>query len=272
MLNHIQTRCRFLLFLIVIPCFPVDAKLIEGDVQGGTESFSIAVRTHVRNLKGNKFYVGANATGLDKFALSQLLRGVNQFIPLAPETVTLNSASATNPLFNANIAFLDLLEVSNPYDNKIEEHPAAVTQADKTSIYLLDKFNNPNKVDMFFIDGVFDAAGATTSEIVGLGTISRNSGSFILAAVKPNAGGTFGDTDSGIALNIFGNVESTIAGEKKTRRGFQQINAVTGNLNTGLASPFDRTSTFLKIGADLAAMTDVVDFWFDSVLMRFYAP
>ncbi len=161
-----------------------------------------------------------------------------------------------------------LLQV--PDGVKLDDHPVAVTQADTTSMYLLDAFGDLSQIKMFSVEGVLDAAAAVTSGIVALGTIGRKAGSFILAAVKPNAGGTFGDTGSGIALSIFGNVESTINSEKKTRRGLTQINAVTGVLSTGPAFPFNKTSNFLKIGSNLVAMTDVVDITFDWVLRRFY--
>ncbi len=270
MRNHMYRFSHvFIAVSLGIAMHDASAKVIRGDSTSTTETFTLPVREHVRDTQGGVFYVGAQSVGLGKYALSGLVRGTDEFTGLAQEFVILNRETGkSNPLYNAQIAFLRLLEVP-AMQGGLEGHPVAVTQADLTSIHILDTFSNLASITMFSATEIKDAAAAVTGGIVGVGTTQREAGAHVIAAVKPNGGGAFGSAGSGMALTIFGTL-ADINDPKKVKRDFRQINAITGNLNQQLAYPFDTTSSFLKIGADLVSMTEVVDIWFDPVLMRFY--
>ncbi|MDP3889085.1 MAG: hypothetical protein Q8Q25_00900, partial [bacterium] len=221
------------------------ADILQGDQELANASFSFPIKTHTSSLFGHNVYVGAhpNQTGLGNaktFALAAIGRGGTEFIPLTPEKVKLNgTADQSNPMFDTGIQFLSLIDQGVD----ASEHPVVVLQNDLSTIYLLHKFSNPEKVEIANVQSIKDANGNQTSGIVQL---TASIAGYIFAAVKAQDGSDFGTGSSGIALLKFG------AHKENNRLIFSQLNGLTGLESNPRAVALNKSSSQLKIGADLA--------------------
>ena len=244
------------------------AILIKGDKDAPTgQTFSFNVNKNILSSMGN-FYEGANESlsANQEFALSRLLRGAIAFMPLTPETVTLNGNNgASNPLFGAQIIALGMLETEENFS--IRDMPVVVSAQKPATVYLFENISNSSSIEMVFSHDVHDAAGAISSGIVNLTTDAT---SHVFAAVKPH-GGEFGQTNSGIALLIRGVLTTPQEGVPTTIRVFSEVNVNTGAVLDPKALPLDTTSPTLFINTPLASILQnhAVMHW-DSSLERLY--
>ncbi len=160
---------------------------IPADVQQSSAfaSFSFPIESQAYTQSG-RLFVGSRDIITDQdaqpFALSGLAPGGQQFIPLAPQTVTLNGhENVTNPLHGAGIARIQA----------IQDMPLVVTKALPNSVLLVGK----SGAALLQTDPLHDGNGANAQEIIGLYTV----GDSYAAAVVPNSG-VFGDAGAGIAF------------------------------------------------------------------------
>lgn len=229
------------------------------------QTFSFRVHHRVQNyMTGGDIFVGAHpAEGgqgkIKQFALSRLSTFNNYFESIAPEKVSLDLVKdQPNPLFDQGIAFLSLLEGELAVGGS-RERPVVVTQADLSTIYLLNTIYQ-DQVEIVSAKNIPDAHGQPTSGIVGLTT----GHSHVFAAVKPAGTETsFGDYGSGISPLILGLLDQ--------RPTFTVLDAATGSplLASKKAAPLDKSSWVVKIGNDLSSLS-VADMYFDRSLNRVY--
>lgn len=223
-------------------------------------TFTFPIQQNISSPEGQMFYTAAHPTlgNPGTYAVSVVTLDGTQFIPLAPELVTLNNVDGlANPLFNQNISFLGLLSGKQDARSLRIEHPIVVTSNDLTSVYIIDTFYS-NKRSVESVIGVKDVAGATTSGIVGIGNMSNV---YAVAAVKAN-GGSFGAPDSGLAVLLL--TSQTTTDEKTSSSTTKRILSQIVTLPVNLSSPY------LMIQNSLSSMNDVAAMHWDEKLKRLY--
>lgn len=219
-------------------------------------SFSFPINAHVASAISRSFYVGADQAGSSGiFSIAATHPGIANFMGVALETATINGTqNSPNPLFNQRIGLLTLIEPSSLGN----EHLIAVAAHQPEGMYLFDSTQSTT-LSLLNIPQVPDATGAVTSGIV---TMAASPQGFVLAAVKPNGGGNFGDTNSGIALSL--------AQKQQTGLTFSLLDAPTGTSTKASvptpelrALPLDITTPAFNIGAgSLTAINqNCVFFW-----------
>ena len=251
------------------------AILIRGDKDASEDqTFSFSVNKNIFSSSGN-FYESSNEiiTENQEFTLSRLARGAIAFMPIMPQSITLNSHINTeNPLFGDKIIQLGMLETEDGF--YIRDMPVIVGENRPARVYLFENINQFNNTIVMVppTGDVHDATGAVSSGVVDLTT---NNSSHVFATVKPN-GGEFGQENSGIALLIRTTLDMTIEeeGEKEKKalmQFFGEVNANNGSTNTQQALRFDPTSPALFITNDLAQIIEnhAVMHW-DNILQRLY--
>jgi hypothetical protein len=246
------------------------ATLIQGDKDAPTgQTFSFNVDKNILSSMGN-FYEGAreNLLANQEFTLSKLMRGAAAFMPLAPETVTLNGNNGvSNPLFGAHIIALGILEAEEGFS--MRDMPVVVTAQSPATIYLLENIASNANIEMIssLAGDVHDATGAVSSGVVSLTTNSTN---HVFAAVKPN-GGEFGQPNSGIALLTLGTLPGTADGKPTTFRIFSEVNVDTGKVEDPKALLLDANSPELFINTPIATILQnhALMHW-DGALERLY--
>lgn len=229
-------------------------QLIKGDPDAPEgQTFSFGINQNIFSTAGN-FYTGANANvtidSARPFALSQLKRATDQFIPLTPETITLNGvANADNPLFGAEIIALGMLATEDGIA-AFRDIPIVVGGTRPATVYLFENINQPTNIVVQASHDVHDAAGNVSNGIVDLTT---NGIGHIFAAAKPN-GGQFGQINSGIALLIRGiiDIPQTDPNEPSKMRIFNELNVNTGSVVDPQALLLDPTSPEIAINNSLA--------------------
>jgi hypothetical protein len=244
------------------------AVLIQGDKDAPIgQTFSFNVNKNFFSSTGN-FYEGAHqiVTTSPNFSLSRLMRGANAFMPLTPETVTLNSIPDTsNPLFGDQIIALGMLETEDGFT--MRDMPIVVGARRPATVYLFENIIRPDNIIMASSRDVHDANGNVSAGIVNLIT---NTKSHVFAAAKPN-NGEFGDVNSGIALLIRGTINVPQGDNTTTMRVFDEVNANTGAIVPPQALRLDPTSPVLIINNNLARIVQnkTAMFW-DNSLERLY--
>ncbi len=264
--NRVSSLRRMLiLFLTIYGNGALGLTVLSGTPDTpSTQTFNFFIQAHKQSIINHNFYVGALAanTGND-FSVAYIPRNNNQFVALAPEQVRFNAqAVQANPLFNAGIAFMDILATEG--FASLEDRLAVVTTNSPTKVYVISNIHVPANLLVAGTDPLNDANGAVTSGIVSIASTAGGA-SGIFAAVKPN-GGNFGASGSGIAL--VSTIQVTADNIKQLRIG--QINAQAGGLTTVRAAPLDTTSTVLAIGGNLASITNVIDMTWHAPLQRLY--
>lgn len=233
-------------------------ELIKGDPDAPTgTSFSFAIKQSLMSGLGN-FYVGSNEllAANQIYSLSRFSRNSQSFEPIAPETVVYNGqVDQPNPIYGAKINQLNLLKPAGGADS-----PVVVTSANPAIVYLIEKSFNITQMNIVGTEPVRDADGLPSSGII---SITTDILSHVFAAVKP-ALSTFGDSGSGIALLVRGNIDDTTV--------FGEIDAATGMLSpTPKALPLDKSSSILTMnGADLSAMGSVASLYWDTHLNKLF--
>jgi len=193
------------------------AIVIKGDSTVAGETFTQPIHSYLQGIN-NLLYVGAHTPGAKEYALALLDPYNNEFKPLAPAQVTLDSqTTGTNPLYDTQIDMLAFMSGRNDLSlNPIINKIAVVTHNDPTSIYLVDSSNN--EVELLGLHNIHDAA---EQESAGIVSIVGNSGEYIFAAVKGHDTHTFGEGNSGIAINALTIVKESQQSQEKTY--FRQI-------------------------------------------------
>lgn len=211
----------------------------------------------------------------------------------------------SNPLYNVGIKHLALLEKSLESRRDGLELPIIVSTQEPTTIYVMDMIAQ-EVVDECIDDGsgikkkteirhdpvtslvsatrINDSQGQPISEVLGLATgrpffrqlvIERNQETgkdqeqwvtairqLVFAPVRNNAGGAFGQPGSGIASLMYGDRETALEdGKKVSRHILDQL---------GNATSLTYSDPAVKIGDDLAAISDVISVYWSDVLQRFY--
>ncbi len=251
--NLIKKICRTVFWV----CLSINvgiyaADLIQGDQEAQeNQSFSFPVRAHSSSSSGIDFYTGALNAGGKNFAIARLLRGSTDFIPLTPQRVSLNDKDdQDNPLFNAPISFLSLLE---------SQGLVAVTPDRKNNIYLVDtdKLTNPS---LRAIQNITDASGKEVANgIVGLAAGNKI---FIFAGVRGKGQDQFGKGNSGIVPLVAGTIIEVKEEEEQIK---QEVIA-----QFDAPAPLNTSSAVVKIQNDLTQIGDIVDLHWDVVLNRLY--
>ncbi len=245
------------------------AILIKGDKNAPEgQTFSFTVNKNIFSSSGS-FYESSNQILTQDeapFTLSRLVRGAIAFMPLMPQTITLNGhPEIENPLFGDKIIQLGMLETEDGF--VMRDMPVVVGESRPARVYLFENINQFNNTIVVVSMDVHDATGAVSPGIVDLTT---NNTSHVFAAVKPN-GGEFGQENSGIALLVRG-IMDTVEGETtKKERVFGEINATNGSTVDQKALQLDPTSPALFITTPLARIIEnyAVMHW-DAVLQRLY--
>lgn len=262
------TKCIIEVFVLCALCTVQPATVISGNalLQGAT--FNFAIKKYAKGLANNTFFVAAdqNAGGFGKvrdFAITRLQNDAVTFEPLAPEKVTINinNLDQPNPIFDAGIRELALLENSS----QGLLLPAAVTQNLPNVIFLYETAEQKNTSLLQSLP-LRDARNRIGKQLFGLTT---DNNARVFSMIQP-VDADFGQLGTGIVGMIRGTLQS-----EKQLRVFSQIDLPTGNiLETDLvrAFPFDITSEALKIGAqNLSAFaSDIVSLHWDSVLHRLF--
>ena len=170
------------------------ADILKGNSDNETKSFSFNVNNIIQNNVGGRLYASAapGQGGGDmttNFAVSFLNNSSNEFMPLTPETITLNSqAKQTNPLFDQSILSIALLESNDNFSGS-KEHLVVVSENTPSIIYLFDQINSADNISVLSAANIPDTAGNITEKIVQLAASNKH---HIFAAVAPN-GGVFGN-------------------------------------------------------------------------------
>lgn len=279
--------------IFLIPAHIYAATILKGNATNTNDTFLFRVQQHVQSpelptnqspqavrLLGLNFYTAAHPDdggngNINQYAVAQITRGSDQFIGLTPQKVKYNGAdNVENPLYDKGISYLSILDGSQTFFAGTilagaSERPVVVHASDLMTIYIINNFRpDGTGVEVISIinqgnmtQNIPDANGAVTSGIKNIHADTP----FVVAAVAPN-GGTFGDDGTGLAVAI---IQST--GEKVAAPLIIDAPTFTTNYSGGnRAAAFSRTSDFIKITSDLAAMTDVVDIEFFPELNRWY--
>ena len=256
-----------ILVVATISLYITSAELIEGDKdasEGTTFSFSV----NKNFFSGNgSFYEAANETltANQEFTLSRLMRGTKAFVPLTPETVSLNGSETSNPLFGPKIIALGMLETEDGLFTR--DMPIVVNENRPATVYLFENATNPAKIELRSSDDVHDAQGHVSSGIINLAT---DYAAHIFAAAKPNTG-EFGDLNSGIALLIRGIIEKSPESGSPSFRIFSELNATTGSPLKPEALLLDPRSPEIAIENDLANIVkNTITMHWDTSLKRLF--
>ncbi len=208
---------------------------IEGNDTSRGNTFSFPIKTNFVN-RNNRLYVGADKQDAAKeFAISYLERMSTEFIPMAPQTVTLDTVKdQISPLYNAAIAHITEINQKNnivivtdsepqtlylvngllPVPNKenVQEAPKepSVQEQDKTLNAAPKKEKEPEKKEqkkkpvpqqqLFSLKKIYDASGKALNNGI-LALAGHDDKAFVV--IKGNNQDHFGDGDSGIALIYF---------------------------------------------------------------------
>lgn len=270
MIHRKRIKNAFLCVVLLIIVQPAQASiLLTGDSAAPTgQTFSFAVGPHAQGTE-DTFYVGAAGSGAKDFALSRVPAALTQFVALAPQNATVdNQIDQPNPIYNQGIAFLSVLSATQgmgPLDRLVV---VTTNPAQAANVYLTDRFSPTGIANVLSAQNIKDANGLTTSGILALAS-TRGIPSGVFAAVLPNGSSTFGNSGSGIALLNFLQLKSTVDGKEVSQFVFEQWPAQAGSSQI-VAAQFDTTSSFLKINTNLAAMTNVVDMYWDTGLQRLF--
>jgi hypothetical protein len=313
-------------------------KKIEGNDASRGNTFTFPIKTNFVN-RNNRLYVGAYKQDAAKeFSISYLERMDTAFIPLAPQTVTLDTIKdQTSPLYNAAIAHISEIDQKNKIlvvtdsepqslylinglpsaPKKEEKQEQATTNADQSQKETskkappkeLKKEKEPEKEDqkkkpvpqqLFSLKKIYDASGKALNNGI-LALAGHNDMAFVV--VKGNNQDHFGQGDSGIALVNFIELVKQVevspqeieelhkklqgADEDEINRQLGAIEETKGKGDQKEGAKFhrkvierkfthvattavNRGSPFLKIGADLAWIGDVVDIQWSTSLERLY--
>lgn len=269
---HKLTRSAVMFFVLLMgSCAHATITLQANGATSATTFLGNNVSAHVADSSDTNscFYVGRNDPtipvglndGLAQYAVSAAREGLVTVFPYAPTTVRLNGLEKQqNPLSGQQIALLGLF--SGAYGTKT---PFAVTQDNPQNLYWNVSSPGLDPFDVFSITNIADANGAIASGVVaatGASIFESTSttqirGSFIFAAVKPNAG-VFGVPGSGIAM----------IGQAVNSLG--QAAAVVGD-GAVKAIPLDGAQSYVQIVAPANIQPTTPDVYFDSITQRVYS-
>lgn len=253
------------------------------------ETFSFQIQQYQASdapeIIGSNLFVAAHPSegGVNKvneFAVSRVTRDTTQFTGLTPKEVLFNNVGASkqktpNPLYDAGISFMALFNgESNALAGAIER-PVIVPSNNLQTIYFINNYFNDGTVELLSAQcnglatrNVPDATGAVTAGIVGLEAAAP----YFFAVVRP-ATGIFGAVGSGVALGIVGSID--VINQNKQKGVITApiiIDAPTGLIQASVnrATPLDISSSFLKIGNNLASIGSIIDVFWDPHVARLY--
>jgi len=215
-------------------------------------SFSFPIASSVTASLSHNTYVGAGVPGSKEWAISVLSPQQQSFMGVALEKVSLDGSkdSVPNPLFNAQIKLLSVMEVGGMNSS---EHSIVVTQVDASRVFLSERANQ-SLISVQVPDATNVSPALITSEIVAL---ASSNAAVLFAAVKPHAGGDFGDPGSGIAL-----------------LGYKTTSIPNALIPLGrIATSLDTASASLKIGEPSSSVfinNNAVALHWDSYLARLF--
>jgi hypothetical protein len=224
--------------LVLFFCAPLSA--------GVEKIFSFPLRAHSSSTQTQAFFVGAReALAGNNFALAAAQVSAFDFIPLAPELVTLDGvAEQPNPLFGSAILHIA----------QLGQNPLVVHSAEPARAYFLEKFSRTS-VSLVASPRLLDADGVPADAIAALTTNSPDAfvagESRFFAYVTPTSG-MVGDPGSGIASAVLtgGEPFSFIAAQ---------------------ADRLDATSPALAHGSPVTITSEKVIFHYSASLDRLYA-
>lgn len=229
-------------------------ELLIGDPEAGSDqTFSFPISAH---QTGYGLYVGAGNQKGDLFSISRLDMASNKFKGITPEVVTLDGSDGQfNPLFNAQILFLSLLR-----DGRV----AAVTALESSRVYYVT-ISQRSQVAMLASSALIDANFGVSNGIVGMKSIGPES---TIVVVRGNGQANFGDGESGLAFLV--SRFAVEPGVIRAKEVLSQLNATNGELQNPQAILLNKSSDVITIGANLAAVEDVVDLHWSNTLKTMY--
>jgi len=236
--------------IVLLSCHYLCAGIVvTGNDTAAPKAFKTEVSAQTYDRKTGAFYVGL-ASGDDVYTLSKAQR------PTFSTTPSFSSVLAeSSSLITATIEFLKYSSQSSGLGvlTAVVKGSGAFTANTVTSLFT-------DGIGQETSDALNDASGTNaTNGIVQIEVDTNN----IYAAVSPDVG-TFGDTDTGIALIGLGTSGSTITLDIK--------NATTGNTGNK-AAPLDKSSTVLKGdsgGADVIFNATFAAMYWDQKLERLF--
>ena len=192
-------------------------------------------------------FIGAGDTSGDNYTIAQLNYNALQFVPLAPETITLNMVKdQTNPYRNQPIAYISCTSVPSGGIGADPYIPTFVTTTDLKNIYLIKKAYSDGSLDVLSnIAPLLDASGSAETE--GIVAIEGTTHSLIFAALRGNGEANFGNNNSAITLLGIGN--DNVLAQK-------------------FVTTFNKASSFLTITSDLVSIENNVAMHWDERLNR----
>lgn len=268
--DKINRLCTFVLLFSWCSIFCY--RVVPGDTSG-TASFTFPLGTQAHSSSGTVIFVGALNAGQGKeYALSLWGSSNTEFTPWAPELATLNGIpDQPNPLYDAAITRLGMLDQLDAGQMSTLRLPLAVTQALPANLYFVQDIRRTiigttatDSALTAAAEDIKDSTGVTTQEIIAVEGFEKEA---IFAAVIPASGAGWGEPGSGIAVVQL----QTEKIDDCPQTILAQINAdPASTTDEPLASPLDITSPAVSIGGDAAGFTDVVDLYYSDRLKRLY--
>ena len=236
-----------------------------------TQTFTHSIKEHLMGING-QFYVASHEVGAENFAIAAAGRYSMEFSPLAPEKVMLDSTqSATNPLFNAQIEHIAIMQGINSASltGEMFDRVAVVKTAEPTTLYLLDTILS-NRVDMLSARDIKDASG--TKLAGSILDIASNNDTCIYAAVTDHDTNSFGQGNSGIAIVARGQVKEQE--DKPASWHLAQMDAYQLTTSTAAvtrAARLNNESSVLHIGnSTVSILNNAVNLDYDTNLRCLY--
>lgn len=237
------------------------AEIIKGDEytpEGITYLFP--VNKIVKDIKDDALFIGARDPGAGLFALSGLHPTVNRVQPLTPKKVTLNNTPGQdNPLYDQGVALLGLMEATDA-----RRYPIVVTNNDLTRVHIMKEFFMFDNMSVYSTQQLIDANMQVTNQIVGLVGFAGGARSAAIAAINPNAPGSFfGDTGSAFTTLTFQQFDEKVPATE----GKPESIKITFQFAQFRLTPFDRlTEDEIRIGSPVSSIANnVVMEWSRSI-------
>lgn len=244
---HTKRTLYILIGVLLFQTFTTESIIIKGNQEYPSFSFPIGAYS----IKNNQYslFIGAGDTSGDNYTIAQLNYNALQFVPLAPETITLNMVKdQTNPYRNQPIAHISCTSVPSGGIGADPYIPTFVTATDPKNIYLIKKAYSDGSLDVLSnIAPLLDASGGAETE--GIVAIEGTAHSLIFAALRGNGEANFGDNNSAITLLGIGN--DNVLAQK-------------------FVTTFNKASSFLTITSDLISIENNVAMHWDERLNRLF--
>lgn len=237
------------------------SKIVIGDDASSAATFSFSVK-HFSYLALNDYLLcaaDASMNGLDQakdFAVSLFLPESLKFQPLAPVKTTMNitSVQQDNPLYDAGFTALTTMF-------SFGQRLPVCLKKDDTRVFMFESLQT-DPASIVVSNAICDASG---TEGVSIKQLAADDNGHIF---------TYVDADTSVAGNTGSGIAVILRGIKKVEetqiRFFQQVNALTGAVDSIRAQPCDIHSSFLQFNNNVLAFLNCKVMFWDAELERLY--